>query len=702
MDPQVTASKIHGQVASYLSDFAGKAGAHRDVLEPDHKLNPDLDAIADKLWKGEAHINDLGRGYKLAPHAPPGLLFKYIVHRANNIDGYDNSISAHTLDHSFFQRHASGGAKAHHTKITTRHLNEWLSLNPQLVDEALHNRNNLQQMVKRGIGLNVRTINSEPHVAMTRGLDTNYVGEEHALSSFADLPHSGYGSYQHHIWMPVSDLWYAFPTTPAHPRGIHGHENEWLFAQQSPRYEAQSHEVKSSWAGLLDPSNYMPEGNIIPGEIPAIPYDDIDPAYLDLDASALTLDQLEVLHAVNRMGAGAYKEYRNRGGSAQSVADLPFMEAGEARALAEHQLELGDPSILAFHNPNLSSGDLVNLAGHPNFIPPNDLTQATFRNYLRSIVKNPNFNSDVADKIMERIENDKLAKHAVLLARYSPVPVRGLHRFLLGGLSTLDDISWSPEFAIANAFNNPDSDNPATVPSAFNNSANTDQYLRALTHFYKLNPDETDSASEVYKTMLKGARLSESMATSLVELEQAAKPLPGLDLTEHRELLEHTARFNEQLSTRAMMALSKSESGRVGLLQRDELPDDIQVALADEVDDDDQVSLLIHRPDLSPRAADKLLFHAQNLDGQTADEDDLIWLGSRIANNEAVPMTELEKHLTQDAKNAVSKYADEQEVPPVVWTHLSPVEQGIMRGMFNRKSRAGLHTVHPLSPGALS
>jgi hypothetical protein len=546
-------------------------------------------------------------------------------------------------------------------------------------------------------------INSEPHVAVTRGLNTSHVGPEHALSSFADLQSAGFGRHQHHMWIPVKDLWYSFPMTPPYPRGVHGHENEWLFTHGGERYQAEPDDVHTSWANELDPLHFRPEGDIVADDLPQLPYDTMPPDVIDSNASEMTLDQLHVLHARGRMGPLAYKEFRRRGGAAQAISDLPYMPNREATELAIHQLEMGDKSILALHNPNLTSGDLVNIVNQPNFIPERDVGQEKFASYLRSITKNPAFNSDVGDLLMEQIVDRDLHNHAILMAQQSPVPLKELHRYFLGALGAGDTVNWSPEFAIANAFNDKDAPDPKKVPSAFNNSVTTEQYLRALTHHFEQNPDDSDEASNVYHRMLTGARMSESTVASLTDQFLSGNPLEGTSMEEYGELLEDVARFNPQLSPRAMLHFARFEEGRMGLLKRPWLPEGVQLELADKVNDETQVGLLVERADLVPSVADSIISHVSDLNGQIVEEDDLRWIGRHLAGNYAIPMSTLEKHMTKDAKEIAAKFMDEDEVPISILGGISPFERGLLHGIFWRKQAGGQqHIVHALPPGAAS
>jgi hypothetical protein len=631
------------------------------------------------------------------------LLYKYIVHRVKNIDAYDSKDTGAKLDTDFFNEHAAGNAGSHHELVTPRHLNEWLDQNAHLPLEVLNHRDNLQNMVTNGIGLNVKMINSEPHVAMTRGLNTPYVGPEHALSSFADLPHTGFGRHQHHMWIPVKDLWYGYPVTPPYPRGTHGHENEWLFTHGGERYQADPEDVRTSWAGELDPLHFRSEGDIVADDLPQLPYDTTPPDVIDANASNLTFDQLHVLHARDRMGPLAYKEYRQRGGAPQAIADVPHLPNREATELALHQLDLGDKTILALHNPNLTPGDLVNIVKHPNFIPERDVGQEKFSSYLRSITKNPSFTSDVGDFLMEQIVDRELHNHAVLMAQNSPVPLKELHRYFLGALGGGDTVNWSPEFAIANSFNDKEAPDPKKVPTAFNNSAIAEQYLRALTRHFEQNPDDADDASNVYHRMLTGARISENTAASLTEQFLAGNPLEGTSMEEYGELLEEVARFNPHLSPRAMLHFARFEEGRMGLLRREWLPEGVQLELADKADNEMQIGLLVERADLAPSVADSIVSRISDLNGQITEEEDLRWIGRHLAGNNAIPMSTLEKHMTKEAKEIASKFMDEDEAPISILGGLSPFERGLLHGIFWRKRDGDhQHIVHPLPPGAAS
>jgi hypothetical protein len=702
MDSLVTASKLQNQVTSYLADFAGNAGAPKEVLPAKNRSPGVLSDLVDKLWDGEAHVHDLGRAYKHAPHHAPALLYKYLVHRVKNIDAYDSKDTGAKLDTDFFNEHAAGNAGSYHADVTPRHLNEWLDLNAHLPLEVLNHRDNLQKMVTRGIGLNVKMINSEPHVAMTRGLNTFHVGPEHALSSFADLPDTGFGRHQHHMWIPIKDLWYGYPAAPPYPRGEHGHENEWLFTHGGERYQAEPDDVHTNWASELDPMQFRPEGDIVADDLPQLPYDTMESAELDGNVSEMTFDQLRVLHARNRMGQAAYQEYRQRGGAPQAIADVPHMPNREATELALHQLDLGDKNILALYNPNLTPGDLINIVQHPNFIPENDPGQEKFGSYLRGIAKNPSFSEDVANNVMTQISDKDLHNHAVLLARYSPVPVRALHRYFFGALGAGDTVPWSPEVAIAKAFNDEDAPNPTQIPTAFNNSAITDQYLLALINHFAKNPDDADDARNIYHRMLTGARISEGTTATLVENFFAGNPLEGTSMEEYGDLLEDVARFNPHLSPRAMIHLAKTEEGRDGLLSREWLPEGVQVELAGQADSDTQIELLAERADMTPLVADSIVASVKNPD-HGIDDEGMLWVGKCLGGNLAIPMPILEKHMTKEAKDIAAAATNDDEADPLTLESLTPLERGLLHGIFRRmEDRNSQHIVHPLPPGAAS
>jgi hypothetical protein len=666
MDPHALANRLNGQIARYLADFTGKAAPAAQVLPTEHADDSTLRSLLFELDGGTAHIHDLGRGYKVLPSSPPGVLFQYIVHRANNLEGYDSFLTAQDLDDTFKIKSISN------PRITLYHLYTWLSKNPQLFSEAIACRDNLQKMLLRGIGIPVKTINSTPHVALLKGENSPFMGFPPVISPCTDLVYANYGANQFPMWVPLLDLWYSYPLAPNYASGVHGHDNEWLISNKGPRYKAEMDDIKPSWVSDLDPETMSLSKEEVPDVLPPIVLDDIQPEALAATADKIPMDQLTQLGFRGKMDQTLFRAFLTRGGNVMTFANLPFISANIAQAIASHQMEENVASIPALHNPNLTPGNLVNLILDPNFIPVRDFGQEIFANRMKSIFKNPAFNEDVANELLDLLIAGNLWRHIVLFAQNCPAPVPAIHRFFLGALGGDDSLAWSPEAAIAQAFH-PEVDDSKNVPTAFNNSQISEQYLRAFDHYYSLHPDE--DGFTFYQTMLTGARLSERVVADLV----VGKTLAGIDDEEFSDLLNAIAEQNPHLSPRAMIHLIKD--GCNGLLRRDSLPEGVQLAIVEQILDIDQAAALVEMPNLSAQAAEALLHRIEDK-AALEEEEDVLWVARRLASRHDIPAMALEKFLSREGhEQAAKEFGEETEAMPL----LSPLQHGIVEGLQYRR-----------------
>jgi hypothetical protein len=254
LQDEATAKAIWGD-GKYAQVTPAFWGIEDDKL----KLKQTQVDIARSLDAGKLTLDDAYRAYKHTPHQPAAVFLKYLVHRFNHLDAYDDPAEAAKLDRSFLSLAQQGKAYEKNGHLAVADLHRWTKLNAtKLLPALLASRERLQREVLGGVGLNVRHINGEPHVALTRGLDSDVMTDEHALSSWADVPDTGFGTQMHHAWVPVRDLWFSYDHHDSRvPSGSAGPENEWLVSHTAPRYEATREDQKSSrlknvWRGWAD------------------------------------------------------------------------------------------------------------------------------------------------------------------------------------------------------------------------------------------------------------------------------------------------------------------------------------------------------------------------------------------------------------------------------------------------------------------
>jgi hypothetical protein len=518
------------------------------------------------------------------------------------------------MDEEFFREQGAGSAREQHCQVTARHLNHWLSINSNLVSEALAHRDELHGAILRDIGLNVRKINSEPHVAMTRGLWSNQMKGEMALSSFGDVEDTGFGGYQHHVWMPLKDLWYGFPAAPRGTQGNHGHENEWLFSNSASRYQARDIDVT--------PSIFQ---SAFPGEI-AIHNADLsrdDDIARGIAEGRLTKEHAITLSGLGKLGPLSLQAALAQGLDKNSVIADRLIPR-EVALQTYHSL-LGPSNTKwadALSNPNLNEEDLGNaMASFPHLegYHPQFLTKA-----VSTVAAHPS----ATEKVLSQLVDYSLqAGHAGTLlpsiAKSAKIPSMALHRALIEGLDT--HATWMPSKTIARCFGLSDlqigsAKKAATqIPTAFNNSQNSERYLRALASYFKDDTDEP-MAKSAYHSLLCGGRINDTTMGALLDIHQGEQNLPGVTPAQHRELLGEMARFNPHLSNRQLIRLSNFAEGAEGLVNRSgTMPVAIQQAIAENADFAESgagagntrwphvVINLATRSELAPSVADTLL-----------------------------------------------------------------------------------------------
>jgi phosphoinositide 3-/4-kinase-like protein len=191
------------------------------------------------------NTTDLFRSYKHTPHQPASVFLKYLVHRINHLDEYEDPVRGVGLDVEFLKHHQKGDASRKNGHLAPQDFHVWMHTHPTMPEQLLVDKAKLHAELSRGVGLNIRDIAGTPHVALTRGLKSDIMDHEHALSSWSDLVNSGFGSYMHHAWVPLKDLWYSYQFGDEEAGGDAGHENEYLVSHTGPRFEAEPHDVKS-------------------------------------------------------------------------------------------------------------------------------------------------------------------------------------------------------------------------------------------------------------------------------------------------------------------------------------------------------------------------------------------------------------------------------------------------------------------------
>jgi hypothetical protein len=344
---------------------------------------------------------DLLSEYKKSPHSVPSLLLKYIVHRVNHLDDYKDQQKGHELDKSFMSLAQEDPRMTilRNGNISFSDLHEWTKKNGRAIKDLLDHKKIVNDEIAKGIGLNVRDIGGEKYVALTRGLESDIMTKDHPITSWADVPTGNFGSHQHYAWVPLKDIWFAYPHFHHGYCEVYGHEDEYLLSNTRPRYEARPEDVKQTRTKHGVP---VPDG----------PLENRKPLKSLFDGSS---DQ-EIVEEIKSLSTnrglfnaqnGLRKIVRileDRGKTSpeiqKAIADYhPNFVLSEDSPLMSREKALEKfknnkiPETLS--NPNLTTDDLINNVDIEN------------QRHVSSALANPNADSRLIESIWNKIESYK-------------------------------------------------------------------------------------------------------------------------------------------------------------------------------------------------------------------------------------------------------------------------------------------------------
>lgn len=247
---KLPAFRLHANLGGGVRESAAAYESPDFQHQPAQVLAMRLDGHSvmdhDSMGSRPLSMVDLYRSYKHTPHQPASVFLKYLVHRINNLDAYEDPAQAVGQDINFLKHHQKGGASEKNGHLVPKDLHVWMHAHPAMPATLLEHKAALHAELARGVGLNVRDIAGEPYVALSRGLNSEIMNHEHALSSWSDLVSPGFGKFTNHAWVPLKDLWYSYQYGPVDAQGDIGHENEYLVSHTGPRFEAEPHDVKAA------------------------------------------------------------------------------------------------------------------------------------------------------------------------------------------------------------------------------------------------------------------------------------------------------------------------------------------------------------------------------------------------------------------------------------------------------------------------
>lgn len=209
-----------------------EAGLLAKGVAPMSPASPERRRIALQLEKerrplaGARHEDLLGHhlGIHNAPHGRAAQFYRYLVHRIEHADDYDRDSFGADKKFEEANAHARVMSKVEGKTpvVPTEQLAAELRKNPHLIDHALAHKAQVHAaLIHKAV---VPQGQHEPHVALTRWLDTGALGmrrvPDQVLSSYTHQKPNRYGSpvgpgkspYRHLI--PLKNIWASYDLLP--------------------------------------------------------------------------------------------------------------------------------------------------------------------------------------------------------------------------------------------------------------------------------------------------------------------------------------------------------------------------------------------------------------------------------------------------------------------------------------------------------
>jgi len=413
---------------------------------------PVSNKVQASVFAGQATPAQLYRSYKHSPHTPGALFLKYLIYRHQNHKDYLDPKDAEMLDKDFLDLHQKGGAADKNHHLDAKALHYAVQKNPGLIDKLLTHRDRLQQAIKRGVGLNVKDIHGEPHVALTRGLSTSQMGPQHALSSWSDLPDPAFGFHMHRKWVPLKNLWYTFKAPyKASQSPNYGHENEFLVSSDVPTQhaglpDASGVDIKEA---DLEPDMLGRSGD--PLSIPKIAFDD-----------ATREDVKRTIRNPNMSGIAARHLMRHAHHIDSDDVDTLVHRAGQSSTLSSGQAnpraikskggarDALDQLMMNRH-PAITAKHLLRIVGNPEYA--DSLRRGAL--YQPAVNQDPETNRRMIDSVLDSWEkglannaNDPLVE-TLPIAQKNHITIEDAKR-VHRGLGRIQQYPWSSAIGAGN------------------------------------------------------------------------------------------------------------------------------------------------------------------------------------------------------------------------------------------------------------
>jgi len=492
---------------------------HPGIPTKSKSQSAEMEGISDSLigigGKPPLNAAKLYRSYKHSPHLPASVFLKYLVHRYNHVADYDYPGNSHYLDSDFLNLVQKGKASDKNGHVSIRDLHDWTDRHATtLMPQLLGMRDKVQSQIQRGIGLNTRSINGEPYIALTRGLHSEMMSNEHPLSSHADKPHTGFGNVMHHSWVPLKSLWFSYDLGPKLSSGNMGPEDEFLVSNTGTRYQATPEDVKSSRVKASgegveplydsDPDEKVAEAVRTRGGARGDDWGGIREILEHPNAGPKVYEAAQQVMATRKVAG-----YRD------SLVGILHHKWVPREAAMQHMAVQG-PKPYALKNPNLTSQDLETLA--PQVLNPSGWPWPG-EDVISTWLKHPNMNSHVLERAWQLPRFHRAARPQGLARNYVMTSSLATPAMLQAGVDELT----SPSIAGLGI------DTPvAGLTLVVNNPHHTEEQARTI-YNWATSPAVSSAVSVVAAELVGKSKLPVDVVRELVQKE-ATLETPGAKL----------------------------------------------------------------------------------------------------------------------------------------------------------------------------
>lgn len=208
------------------------------------KPHPDLpvEQTASKLRvkTGKIKFEDMAADYKTHSAHPGAIPFHYIVNRIINLDKYENAEPPQRkeLDSDWQKKTSANLKEPNPTVFSTARMKRFIVENPDMISTVLQHQRDFHNVLKSNFGYAIQDVNGEPHIALSRGLDSAEHGEDRPLASYAWTGEPNFGKHTFRYLVPLNHAWYSYDFGPKDSRWSDiGPEREVIVDNQHPRTE---------------------------------------------------------------------------------------------------------------------------------------------------------------------------------------------------------------------------------------------------------------------------------------------------------------------------------------------------------------------------------------------------------------------------------------------------------------------------------